>query len=200
MNSDNIPAARPTAEQQKLLLGLAAAAIRYGIINRTAMPLNTQDYEAQLQEPLATFVTLKKHDQLRGCIGTLTARRPLVDDVVYNAWQAATHDPRFDPVQADELRYLQVNISILSPPQDLAVASEDDLLAKLCPGEDGLIFDDGYHRATFLPSVWQQLPEPVDFVNHLKQKAGLSPNDWSAGIKVQRYTSFEFGADIIDQK
>ena len=198
VNSEIINPQHPTAAQQSQLLGLACAAIRYGIINHTVMPLNTTAYETALQEPLATFVTLKKNGQLRGCIGTLKAQRPLIEDVVYNAWQAAAHDPRFDPVQADELQHLHISISILSPPQAFPVVSEKDLISKLRPGEDGLIIEDGYHRATFLPSVWQQLPEPIDFIHHLKLKAGLPANQWSGSIKVQRYTSFEFGADFID--
>jgi len=200
MSSDTTGPTHPTVAQQKLLLGLASAAIRYGIVHHSVMSLNTADYEMALQEPLATFVTLKKHGQLRGCIGTLTAQRPLVEDVVYNAWQAAAHDPRFDPVQADELRHLHVNISILSPPRAFPVASEADLISRLRPGEDGLIIEDGDHRATFLPSVWQQLPDPLAFIHHLKLKAGLPADHWSRSIMVQRYTSFEFGADLIDLK
>lgn len=198
MNNETANPAHPTANQQRQLLGLAGAAIRYGIVNHTVMPLNTADYETPLQEPLATFVTLKKHGQLRGCIGTLNAQRPLIEDIVYNAWQAAAHDPRFDPVQENELQDLHISISILSPPQAFSVTSEEDLIGKLRPGKDGLIIEDGYHRATFLLSVWQQLPEPMDFVGHLKLKAGLPGDHWSSTIKVQRYTSFEFGADFIE--
>jgi len=198
MSSTTATPAHPTDAQQRQLLGLALAAIRYGIVHDAVMPLNTADYEPALQEPLATFVTLKKHGQLRGCIGSLDARRPLIEDIVYNARQAAAHDPRFDPVHPDELQYLHISISILSPAQELSVTSEQELLDNLHPGEDGLIIEDGHHRATFLPSVWQQLPEPADFIQHLKHKAGFPPGYWSHTVKVKRYTSFEFGADVID--
>jgi len=196
MNRETPPAAHPNSDQQRVLLGLAVAALRYGLIHQTVMPLNTADYETDLRERLATFVTLKKYGRLRGCIGTLNAQRPLVEDVVYNTWHAATDDPRFEPLGADELPNLHVSISILSPPQAFSVISEQELREQLRPGRDGLIIEDGYHRATFLPSVWQQLPDPVDFVTHLKLKAGLSPDHWSASLKLQRYTSFEFGADV----
>jgi AmmeMemoRadiSam system protein A len=196
MNSDARPAAHPSAAQQQVLLGLAVAALRYGLLHQAVMPLNTADYDADLRTPLATFVTLRKYGQLRGCIGTLSAQRPLVEDVVYNAWHAAAYDPRFEPLQADELPNLHVSISILSPPQDLVVTSEQDLCKRLHPGKDGLIIEDGGHRATFLPSVWEQLPDPTDFVTHLKLKAGLAPDYWSTALKVQRYSSFEFGADV----
>jgi hypothetical protein len=198
MSSKTINLSHPTADQQRQLLVLALAAIRYGIVQQSVMPLNTADYEIALQEPMATFVTLNLHDRLRGCIGTLTAQRALVEDVVYNAWQAAAHDPRFEPVGPDELQYLHISISILSAPQILPVTSEQELLDQLRPGVDGLIIEDGYHRATFLPSVWHELPEPADFVRHLKVKAGLSPGYWSESIKVQHYTSFEFGADAAE--
>jgi AmmeMemoRadiSam system protein A len=195
-NNAETTAAQPNPTQQQLLLGLAVAALRYGLEHGTVMPLNTADYEADLRAPLATFVTLKKQGQLRGCIGTLAAQRPLVEDVVYNTWQAAAHDPRFEPLRADELPDLHVSISILSPPQALTVTSEQELYEQLRPGEDGLIIEDGYNRATFLPSVWQQLPDPIDFVTHLKLKAGLSADHWSTTMRLQRYTSFEFGSAV----
>lgn len=188
----------PSAAQQRLLLGLAIAAIRYGSVHDTAMPLNSADYDTSLQKPRATFVTLTKNGRLRGCIGTLTARLPLVEDVVHNAWQAAFHDPRFEPLRPDELQSLHISISILSPPQTCALSSEQELLDKLRPGKDGLIIEEGHHRATFLPSVWHELPEAAAFVEHLKLKAGLPRHYWSQSLTVQLYTSFEFGADVTD--
>lgn len=190
---------QPTPAQQRLLLGVAAQAIRYGLTHQDNMPVSLDDYtgneDALLLEPRATFVTLKINEQLRGCIGTLSTLRPLIKDVAYNAAQAAFHDPRFEPLQVRELNALHISISILSPPENMQVTSEADLIEQLRPGEDGLIIQDGRHRATFLPSVWQQLPEPIAFVHHLKLKAGLTTDYWSDTLTVERYHSFEFGED-----
>jgi len=193
---------RPTPAQQRLLLGVAAQAIRYGLTHQDIMPVSLDDYadgeDALLLETRATFVTLKIDEQLRGCIGTLNPLRPLIKDVAYNASQAAFHDPRFDPLQPQELEALHISISILSSAEKMQVTSEADLIEQLRPGEDGLIIHDGRHRATFLPSVWQQLPEPNTFVHHLKLKAGLAPDDWPDTMKVERYGSFEFGEDASE--
>jgi len=189
-------AERPTPAQQHLLLVTAAESIRYGLTHRDIMPVTVDEYTASentlLLENRATFVTLKINGQLRGCIGTLIPQRALIKDVAYNACQAAFHDPRFEPLQARELETLHISISVLSPPERMQVGSEVDLLEQLRPGRDGLIIEDGRHRATFLPSVWEQLPDPVAFVHHLKLKAGMAAGHWSDTLKLERYESIEF--------
>jgi uncharacterized protein len=140
-------------------------------------------------EPRAVFITLEKNGRLRGCIGHLEATQPLVEDIAENAVAAALHDTRFPPVNADELPDIHLSISILTPPEPMTVADEEDLLQQLRPGIDGLILEEGRRRATFLPSVWEELPDPRNFVRHLKMKAGWSADYWSSGICASRYQS-----------
>ena len=141
-----------------------------------------------LFRPGATFVTLTKHGQLRGCIGTLEGWRPLLEDLRANAVGAAFHDPRFPPVVRGELDRIRFEVSLLSAPETLTVAGERDLLERLRPEVDGLILSLGRARATFLPQVWEQVSDPGEFVRHLKEKAGLPPDFWSEGLKFWRYT------------
>jgi len=140
-----------------------------------------------LREQAATFVTLSKNGALRGCIGTLEAHRPLIDDVQANAVAAAFHDPRFAPLTAKELAALRIEVSLLAAMQPLPVGDELDACAKLRPGVDGVVLEYGPHRGTFLPQVWAQLPEPMQFMAHLKQKAGLSADFWHADIRLFTY-------------
>ena len=140
-----------------------------------------------LDEPGATFVTLRAGSELRGCIGTLEATRPLVEDVRANAVASATRDPRFAPVTAQELPALTIEVSLLGTPSPLHVASEDEALRALRPGIDGVVLRYGARRATFLPQVWDQLPSPRDFLLQLKRKAGLADDFWHAEIECSRY-------------
>jgi len=148
------------------------------------------DYrETWLQEPGACFVTLTRWGELRGCVGSVRAYRPLFDDVWLNARAAAFHDTRFPPVDRDELAELAVEVSLLSSPEPLPpFAREEEALAALRPGVDGLILEAGSQRSTFLPQVWEHLPDPKDFLAHLKQKAGLPTGFWSPDVQLQRYT------------
>jgi len=148
------------------------------------------DYrETWLQEPGACFVTLTRWGELRGCVGSVRAYRPLFDDVWLNARAAAFHDTRFPPVERDELAALAVEVSLLSAPEPLpSFAREEEALAALRPGVDGLILEAGSHRSTFLPQVWEQLPDPKDFLAHLKHKAGLLTDFWSPDVQLHRYT------------
>lgn len=141
-----------------------------------------------LQRPGATFVTLNAAGQLRGCMGSLVAYRPLIEDLEGNALSAAFHDPRFPPVGVEELAGLSVEVSILTPPEPIAVGSEEELLSSLCPGVDGLVLEAGQHRSTFLPQVWESLPEPRRFVEQLKRKAGLEAKYWGPEMRFLRYT------------
>ena len=139
----------------------------------------------------ASFVTLTENGTLRGCIGTLEAYRPLGEDVAAHAVDAAMRDPRFRPVTAAEYPALDVEVSVLGTPEPMDVTTRAALEATLRPGRDGLILADagGWHRATFLPQVWEELPDPHDFVSHLLAKAGLDPwTDWRHGeMRAARY-------------
>lgn len=176
-------------ENRRTLLRLARQSIQHGLERGGPQPVDPNNFPPELTVIRAAFVTLEKRGALRGCIGSLTTVRPLVEDVAHNAYSAAFKDPRFSPVEPSELNALEIHLSILSPPESMQVASEADLIARLRPGIDGLIIEDGARRATFLPSVWPSLPQPELFLRHLKQKAGLASDHWSAGFKAHRYTT-----------
>ncbi|HEB86563.1 MAG TPA: AmmeMemoRadiSam system protein A [Gammaproteobacteria bacterium] len=174
-------------KNQNILLDIARASISNGLKQGRSLPIRLGDYPSALQAPRASFVTLQINAQLRGCIGSLEAFRPLVEDVAENAFAAAFRDPRFPPVTEKEFDQLDYHISILSPSEPLEFKSENDLLNKLRPGVDGLVLEEGGRRGTFLPSVWESLPHPRQFLAQLKVKAGLPADYWSNSIKVKRY-------------
>lgn len=182
-------------EEAKLLLKTALNAIQYGINQHKIMPIDLASYPKSLQQKRACFVTLTIDHELRGCIGSLNAHQPLIQDVVDNAYSAAFRDPRFYPVSAQEIKKLRIAISILSKPEPLLFNSEADLLNKIRPGIDGLILSDRGYQGTFLPSVWEELPTKEEFLAHLKLKAGLPENYWSDTLKIQRYTAEKIGEE-----
>jgi len=178
--------------QQNTLLQLARDSIAHGLETGKPVKVNLQDYPAELTVDRATFVTLERQGQLRGCIGMLEAVRPLAEDIAENAFAAAFRDPRFPPLAGDELADLELHISILSPAEPMRFGSEQDLIAQIRPGIDGLILQEGHRRGTFLPSVWEQLPDARQFLRHLKQKAGLPSDYWSDTLQISRYTTEMF--------
>lgn len=141
-----------------------------------------------LQELGACFVTLTQQGQLRGCIGTLEARRSLLADVKANAAAAAFRDPRFSPLTLNELDVTEIEVSLLSPMQAMSFDSETHALAQLRPGIDGVVLEFERYRSTFLPQVWEQLPTAPEFIAHLKHKAGLPPDFWAESMRLHRYT------------
>jgi AmmeMemoRadiSam system protein A len=145
-----------------------------------------------LNDLAATFVTLKQSGELRGCIGSLKARYSLMDDLQSNAIAAAFHDPRFPPLSEDELDQIQIEVSVLSTPEKIRFVSEADLLAQLKPHIDGVIFNYGNNRSTFLPQVWEKLSSPELFMAQLKQKAGLAADFWSDEVLIYRYSVEKF--------
>jgi hypothetical protein len=187
------PEAELSPEERAALLELARAAVRAAFDGRT-LRLDPANLPPRLAAPGAAFVTLERHGELRGCIGSLERRRPLAEDVCENACAAAFRDPRFEPLGRAELGDLEIHLSILGPLEPFPVASEAAALAALEPGVDGLVLEAGFHRATFLPAVWEKLPDPRDFLAHLKRKAGLSPHYWSADLRLFRYRVDAFGA------
>ena len=178
--------------QRATLRQLARESIAHGLRHGRPLPVDASAYSEDLRVPRATFVTLEENGELRGCIGTLEAHRPLVADVADNAFNAAFRDPRFPPLMSEELDSLDIHISVLSPPAPMHFCDEADLLAQLRPGIDGLILTASGHRGTFLPSVWVSLPKAEDFLRHLKRKAGLAADFWSPEIRVERYTTEAF--------
>lgn len=185
-------------QQEQVLLRIAVASIRQGLEHGRPFKPDPQEYDPALRRPGAGFVTLKRDGELRGCIGSLSAYRPLLEDVAENAYAAAFSDPRFQPLQAMELHALEIHISILGEAEPIHFASEHELLEQLRPGIDGLILEEGYRRATFLPSVWEQLPDARQFLQHLRLKAGLPANYWSPTLSISRYTTHGFGMVLDD--
>ncbi|WP_020485513.1 AmmeMemoRadiSam system protein A [Methylomonas sp. MK1] len=182
-----------TKTLQTRLLELARQSIAHGLQTGRPLPVDLESYPAELREICATFVTLELRGQLRGCIGMLEAVRPLAEDVAENAFAAAFRDRRFPPLAAEELADLDLHISVLSPAVAMKFASEADLIAQLRPGIDGIILQEDGRRGTFLPSVWDDLPDPAQFLQHLKQKAGLPAAYWSDTMQAYRYTTEMFG-------
>lgn len=173
----------PMADLGLTLLQLARAAIAH----RFGQPLPAIADHPALHQPGATFVTLTQHGHLRGCIGSLEAWRPLRTDVQENACAAAFRDPRFDPLTEDELAETRLEVSLLSPAELMNCRDEADALDQLRPHVDGVIFTAGRHRSTFLPQVWEQLPDPAEFLVHLKKKAGLPADYWGPNVQLERY-------------
>jgi AmmeMemoRadiSam system protein A len=181
--------------EQHALLEVARGSIDHGLREGRPLAVDPAAYPPRLRAPAAAFVTLHEHGELRGCIGHLEAIGPLVRDVAENAFAAAFRDPRFPPLEAHERDHLEIEISVLTAPEALDCASEGELLHQIVPGRDGLILAEGHARGTFLPTVWESLPDPRDFVRHLKTKAGLQPDHWSDAIRVWRYFTQSFSDD-----
>jgi len=176
----------------RTLLGIARNSIEaaLGVSKKTRLP-----DEPWLKPARASFVTLTRNGGLRGCIGSLEAGRPLGEDISHNARAAALSDPRFAPLTPDELADIRVEVSILSTPKVIAFADHADLIAQLRPGEDGLILECGGARGTFLPQVWDGLPDPEQFVAELKRKAGLAPGVSTAKCRIRRYRVLKWKED-----
>jgi AmmeMemoRadiSam system protein A len=181
------------AAQRATLIEVARRSIEQGLATGRPLAVIPSQYHRDLKAVRASFVTLHKQGQLRGCIGHLEAVQPLVVDVAENAFAAAFRDPRFAPLSAAEWPEVDVHLSILTAPEAMSFRDEADLIRQIRPGEDGLILQDGPNRGTFLPSVWESLSDPSEFLVHLKHKAGLAANHWSDRVEVYRYRTESFG-------
>jgi AmmeMemoRadiSam system protein A len=173
-----------SSERGNILLPIARAEISR-VLN---VPCAADETAPWLAEHGACFVTLTQFGELRGCIGSLQAHRPLLADLKSNAVSAALRDPRFTPLTVEELDVTTVEVSLLSESQEMQVRGEADALAQMRPGVDGIIFEYGRYRSTFLPQVWENLARPRDFLAMLRRKAGLPDDFWAEGVKLSRYT------------
>ena len=178
------------------LLRLARSSIDYGLIHGEHLPVDCDELPRVLRDPAATFTTLHIEGQLRGCCGTLDAVRPLAEDVVHSAFRAAFRDPRFDPVIESELDAMRLEVSVLSPLEPIPVFNEADLLNSLTPGIDGLVIVADGASATFLPKVWDMLPDPRQFLAALKTKCGLADDYWSDRLEFKRYRTTSYADPI----
>ena len=185
-------AARLSPAHREAALRIAAEALLGRVRRGRAPTVSHADLSTPLHSMAATFVTLAREGQLRGCIGSLTAHRSLAEDVAANAIKAGFEDPRFPPLTAEDLRGAEIELAILSRPAPIAFRDEAELVAQLRPGRDGLILREGARHATFLPKVWDALPEPADFLAALKDKAGLPRDHWSGEVKAWRYATESF--------
>jgi len=179
-------------KEQAICLDIARQSILHGLQVGSVLQVITAEYPANLQQNAASFVTLHKQGQLRGCIGALEAYQPLIKDIAEHAYAAAFQDPRFPTLVKNEYEELEIDISVLGKPETMKFENEEDLLQQIQPNIDGLKLEHDFNRGTFLPSVWQQLPEKQDFLNHLKMKAGLPLNWWDNSVNISRYETFNF--------
>ena len=175
------------------LLDLAARAIDHGLETGRPLPEEAVQASGLLARPGACFVTLQRDGRLRGCIGSLEAHRPLAVDAADHAFNAAFRDPRFAPLEKEERQGLDIHLSVLTPPKPFPAQGREDLLARLRPGVDGLVVEEGPARATFLPSVWESLPSPEAFLAQLLAKAGLPEDYWSHSLAFKTYHVIEIG-------
>jgi AmmeMemoRadiSam system protein A len=171
-------AKRLSEDEGKYLLDLARKTIGNRLSNSEPPRIDPETVPQKFQERLGTFVTVTIDGNLRGCIGHIIPRETLIEGIRENAINAAFRDPRFSPLTQEEFDEIQLEISVLTLPQELTYTDAKDLLNKLRPGVDGVIIKKGYHEATFLPQVWDQLPDKKEFLTHLCLKAGLSPHSW----------------------
>ncbi|AGA32982.1 AMMECR1 domain protein [Thioalkalivibrio nitratireducens DSM 14787] len=185
-------------EHEARLLEIAVLGVRHAAAIQALPHVDPAREPPALQRPGATFVTLKREGRLRGCIGTLEATRPLAEDVAYNAFAAARHDPRFPPLTTHEISGLELSVAALGAQEPLAPASREALLEALRPGIDGLVVRSGMLRATFLPAVWEQLPDPGDFVAALWEKARLPAGAWPGELRLSRYRVYTLNIHIAD--
>ncbi|MGD2145154.1 MAG: AmmeMemoRadiSam system protein A [Anaerolineae bacterium] len=168
-------------EEKTVLLQLARESIESVARGQNPPRVDTDAVPKTLQRPGASFVTLNEAGNLRGCVGSLEARRPLVLDVQENGLGAAFRDPRFAPVRLEEVPGLHIEVSVLSEPRRLAYGSTQELLDNIRPGVDGVVIEKDWHRATFLPQVWEKLPEKDQFMERLCLKAGLPADAYRRG-------------------
>ena len=178
-----------TAEEGEYLLSVARQTIEEALFHRTGEPTEGgSGFSSKFSERRGTFVTLTMDGQLRGCIGHIIPQESLIEGVKINAINAAFRDPRFKPLAREEFDKIQIEVSILTEPKPLAYEDGKDLLMKLRPGVDGLIIKKGARQATFLPQVWEQLPDKKAFLTHLCLKAGLDADEWTRGeLRVSTY-------------
>jgi AmmeMemoRadiSam system protein A len=167
-----------TQEQRQTLLKAARKAMEQAVCGDLLTPVDLNTFEPRLRELGATFVTLTRKGDLRGCIGTLEAYQPLIEDACEHAIAAALQDYRFPPVQPEELPEIKIEISRLTTPLPFEYESPEELLNHLKPNVDGVVLRDGFRRATFLPQVWEKVPEPALFLDLLCQKMGAPMNLW----------------------
>lgn len=176
---------------KNIIYNTVISTIEYGIDYNTKPDItnytNNNEYSSELRKKIACFVSIKIFNKLNGCMGSLIATKPLINDLVDNSYSAAFLDNRFPPIIKEHLKNINIEISFLNHPKEIFFDSEQDLISKITPKIDGLIIIEGKKKGTFLPSVWKDLPQKKVFLAHLKIKAGLNKDYWSNNIKIFKY-------------
>ncbi len=174
------------------LPGIARSSIRHGLSHGAPEAIAHCDYPAPLREKLASFVTLRQGGDLRGCVGTTYAIRPLAEDLAHNAFLSAFKDPRFVPLAASEFAATAIEVSVLSSPEPIQFTDQDDLAERLVPSRDGLILEHEGGSGLFLPQLWQTFTDACLFLRHLKDKAGLPPRPLGPNVRALRFETIKF--------
>lgn len=188
------------SEKNALVVGKTLLSLARGALVETfGGPELVVPREAWLQEHRSCFVTLTCEGQLRGCIGSIEAHRPLAEEVVHNARGAAFEDPRFSPLTAAELSSTRIELCVLTPLQRLEAQTEEEAIARLRPGQDGVVLEWGGRRGVFIPKMWERLPRPAQFLAMLRQKAGLPAHEWASGTRLFRFTAQEYEEERQNQ-
>jgi AmmeMemoRadiSam system protein A len=187
-----LPCTELNATDQARLLGIARESIVHGLDHGTPLAVSEDRLSGIVGQPRGSFVTLRQQAELRGCVGALEAIRPLAKAISVAAFNAAFRDSRFPPLQETELQETSIEISVLSPLEPVEAQSEVALLAGLEIGVEGLLLEEGAHRATLLPKVWEHFSEPTEFLEALKLKAGLPAGYWSKTLRFHRYRAVSF--------
>jgi AmmeMemoRadiSam system protein A len=182
------------APARRVLLGVARDSIEQSLLSGARAPFSPSGFSAPLTEWRSTFVTLMLRERLRGCCGRLEPERPLIEDVWHNAYAAGFQDPRFDPLAAHELSNLQIEVSILAPLERIDVNSTEELLAALTPGKHGLVLGSSGQRVTFIPHVWEGIPDATTFVRELRRKAGWLDEGWQTDLEAWRFEAEAFSS------
>ncbi len=179
----------------KDILKIAKEAVNEAVLKKDYYKPTRKEYDNNLFNRGAAFVTLYQNGKLRGCVGSLLANQAIAFDVAQNAYSAALEDNRFSPLAKEDLKEITLSVSLLTGFERIKYKDEQDLLSRLNPGVDGIVIRDGNRQGVFLPAVWKELPDRADFLNNLKVKAGMSPSFWSDNIKVYRFRAVEISKD-----
>ena len=175
-------------DEGKDLLKVARETIKSRLLKSKEPQIDWKNIPDIYKQKLGAFVTITIEDNLRGCIGHIIPRKTLIEGIMENAVNAAFRDPRFIPLTKEEFGNIEIEISVLTPPEKISYADAEDLLKKLRPRVDGVIIKKEFNESTFLPQVWEQLPDKKEFLAHLCLKAGLSPDEWQKGkLQVSTY-------------
>ena len=176
-------------KDKDVLKNAARDALMHSIHHSEELPVTLSEFPATLHDDQNTFVTLNYNGKVIGCMGNLVANQPLIKDVVHNTFSASYYDPRFPDPKTIDPEKIEIHISLLSPNEAIKFHSEQELLAKIRPGKDGLLIREGSRSGTFLPAVWDSIPDRESFLKELKRKAGLPADYWSDTIEIYRYTT-----------